>query len=404
MIELLYDPDVGTSLAIAKADAGPAILASIELPNGEVLIPYGATNNLLTSGCIALPSAIGRYESQAALVAEITAFLHRYVDLSPAFEELAAYYVLFSWVYDAFNEAPILRLRGELGSGKSRALLAIGLLCHKSFFASGASTVSPVFHIINAFQGVMALDEADFRFSDSTADLVKILNNGTMRGLPVLRTLTNRHRELSPSAFCVFGPKIIAMREHFADEALESRCITEEMGARPLRSGIPLVTPATLRVEAQALRNDLLAWRFAARHTVAIDPSCMLETLSPRGNQMAIPLLSLIEDAAARERVGVYLANADLRARARRASQPHIAIAGILDRLFREDGTTHVSVSKLAREYSSSTGNALAIKSVGHMVRSQLRLETRKSAGIYVIPAYEKSKVAELMARFGEIN
>ena len=41
---------------------------------------------------------------------------------------------------------------------------------------SGASTVSPIFHVLEAFNPTLVLDEADFKFSDATADLAKILN------------------------------------------------------------------------------------------------------------------------------------------------------------------------------------------------------------------------------------
>src|SRR5665213_4224704 len=143
---------------------------------------------------------------------------------------IAAHYVLLTWVHDAFNELPYLRFQGAYGTGKTRALLAIGSLCYKAFFASGASPVSPIFHVLEAFGATLVLDEADLRFSDATADLTKILNNGSTKGLPVLRTMTNRHREFNPQAFKVFGPKIIAMREGFADEALESRFLTESTG------------------------------------------------------------------------------------------------------------------------------------------------------------------------------
>ena len=105
---------------------------------------------------------------------------------------MATYYVLLTWLYDAFNELPYLRLRGDYGSGKTRALLILGSLCYKGFFASGASTVSPIFHTLDAFRGTLIFDEADFRFSDERAEVVKILNNGNVRGLPVLRTMMNR--------------------------------------------------------------------------------------------------------------------------------------------------------------------------------------------------------------------
>ena len=89
---------------------------------------------------------------------------------------MAAHYVLFSWVYDAFNEVPYIRFQGDYGTGKTRALLVVGSVCYKPFFASGASTVSPIFHILDAFRGTLILDEADFRFSDEKAEIVKVLN------------------------------------------------------------------------------------------------------------------------------------------------------------------------------------------------------------------------------------
>ena len=91
------------------------------------------------------------------------------MDVSPSFEKIATHYVLLSWVYDAFQELPYLRVRGDFGSGKTRALLTIGSLCYKPMFASGASTVSPLFRILDAFRGTLVMDESDFRFSDEAS-------------------------------------------------------------------------------------------------------------------------------------------------------------------------------------------------------------------------------------------
>jgi len=92
---------------------------------------------------VLLPSEPEEYGSEEQLLAEIQSFIHRYVDVSSLFEKIASYYVLFSWVYDRFNELPYLRLRGDPGSGKTRVLLMVGSLCYKPIFASDASTVSP---------------------------------------------------------------------------------------------------------------------------------------------------------------------------------------------------------------------------------------------------------------------
>jgi len=403
-VELVHNAQAGTTaLAVCAPDGSTSTVERLELPDGEILVPYGPTNNLLATGAVVLPSAIGGYDGKAELLAHIKIFLHRHVDLTPLFEDIAAHYVLFSWVFDAFHEAPLLRLRGEFGSGKTRGLLAIGSLCHKAFFASGASTVSPIFHIIDAFGGTLVLDEADRRLSDKTADLVKILNNGTTRGLPVLRTMANRHKELNPTAFRVFGPKIVAMRGAFDDEALESRFIDEKMGTRPLRSDIPFATPESLRSEAQELRDRLLAWRFAERRTIAIDPSRRIDGLSPRGNQMALPLLALADDPDLREAIGGHLAGQEARVQARRAERPRAKMTRVLDRMFRESGSSTIPVARVAEEYNRDATAALPVKSVGHILRTELGLETRKSRGVYVIPALESRRIAQLAEQY-QIN
>src|SRR5262249_19354222 len=184
----------------------------------------------------------------------------------------------------------------DVGPGKTRMLLTLGSLCYKPFFASGASTISPIFHTLNAFRGTLIFDEADFRFTDERAEIVKILNNGNTRGLPVLRTVMNQQREFNPRAFHVFGPKIVATRGHYEDRGLESRFITEETGGRLLRGDVPINLPQTFAEEARELRNKLLLYRFHRRHEVKVDPNLADPTLEPRLNQIMLPLLSVVAD------------------------------------------------------------------------------------------------------------
>ena len=56
----------------------------------------------------------------------------------------------------------------------------------------------------------------------------------------MLRSESVSGREFSPKAYSVFGPKLIATRGYFQDRALESRCLTEEMGGRKLREDVPI--------------------------------------------------------------------------------------------------------------------------------------------------------------------
>ncbi|MDI6625914.1 MAG: hypothetical protein QME55_14375, partial [Brevundimonas sp.] len=406
LIELLYDPDRrATALAMTGADGTITVQDGIELADGERLVPYAADNNLIATGCVLLPSAVGTFTSQAALVAAVQAFLHRYVDLSPTFEAIAAHYVLLTWVYDAFHELPYLRLRGDYGTGKTRALTAIGALCYKPFFASGASTVSPIFHVLDAFGGTLVLDEADFRFSDATAPLSKILNNGNTAGLPVLRTMTNRHKELNPRAFRVYGPKLVAMRHSFADRALESRFLTEETGQRPLRPEIPIQTPPELHREALDLRNRLLAWRLTQRATIRPAPERQAVGVDPRLNQTALSLLSLMEDPALRARVHEEMGREQRRLSAERASSPEGLLVQALAELFADPARGRVTVSAVTEAFNrlgaESRTPPASPRQVGWRLRERLKLSTTKSNGVFVVPPGERAKVEALAARYG---
>src|SRR5580700_9569951 len=223
LVELIYESDTGRTAFAVFRDGHVSVDSSLATETGERLIPVPATNNLIKHGALLLPDKPEPYGSTGELIVAIQEYLFRYVDLSERFQRIASYYILLTWVYDAFNELPYLRLRGDFGSGKTRALIVIGSLCYKTFFASGASTVSPIFHTLDTFRGTLIFDEADFRFSDEKSELVKIFNNGNAKGFPVLRTAVTVKREFDPRAFNVFGPKIVAMRRSFEDHALESR-------------------------------------------------------------------------------------------------------------------------------------------------------------------------------------
>ncbi|MHB8522083.1 MAG: hypothetical protein ACYDH9_15160, partial [Limisphaerales bacterium] len=262
ILEMVHDLDGRKTRFVLWRDGKWQFQDGVSVGPVHRLVPYSPYNNLIKNDVILFPSAPEEYESEEALLAEIQAFIHRYVDVSPLFEKIASYYILFSWVYDGFNELPYLRVRGDPGSGKTRFLLTVGSLCYKPIFASGASTVSPIFRILEIFRGTLIIDESDFRMSDEKAELVKILNNGNVKGFPVLRSEVSGKGEYNPRAYHVFGPKIVATRGSFDDRALESRFLTEEMGQQRLRDDVPINLPGEHSAQARCLRNKLLLFRF----------------------------------------------------------------------------------------------------------------------------------------------
>ena len=406
LVELVYDPATRkTALAVSRFEGLWNIEQEVRIETGQTLVPYAASNNLIANECVLLPSGPVEYGSKDELLADIQAFLHRYLDLSPLFEKVAAYYILLSWVHDAFGELPYLRLRGQYGTGKTRGLLAIGSLCYRPFFASGASTTSPIFHTLDSFGGTLVLDEADLPYSDARADLVKILNNGTVKGMPVLRTVVNRHKEFNPAAFKVFGPKLIAMRESFRDEALESRFLTEETGMRPLRPEIPIHLPATLKFEALELRNRLLHYRFCEFFKIKTDTSVLVEGIEPRLNQTAISLLSLVDDPAVRTEMQAWFIAQNDRLKADKRSTAEGGVVAALVEAFAVSNTHHVLIGAVTDRFNdaheATYGHPMPHKWIGHVLRVRLGIATHKSGGMYVVPVSERAKVEALRIRYG---
>ena len=106
LAELVYAPNENTTrLAVGLGD-DVVSEESVTLPNGERLVPIPASNNLIRHRAVLLPESVGSFDSPESLADEVAAYVDRYLDLSPGFRAIASWYVLLSWVFDAFNELP----------------------------------------------------------------------------------------------------------------------------------------------------------------------------------------------------------------------------------------------------------------------------------------------------------
>lgn len=404
LAEMLYRPEENRTLFCFLKDGDHHYETNL-LVNGERLAPYSPRNNLLTNEVVLFPSEPAEYGMEQELVAAIRAFIHRYVDVSPLFEQIASYYVLFTWVYDAFNELPYLRLRGDTGSGKTRFLLTAGSLCYKPIFASGASTVSPLFRILDAIRGTLIIDEGDFRFSDEKAEIVKILNNGNARGFPVLRSESRNGREFSPRAYTVFGPKLVSTRGFFQDRALESRCLTEETGGRKLREDIPINLTASYKQEALELRNKLLMFRFRSFGKCQIDPALVDRLIEPRLTQIFVPLLSVIEDKGARRALSQLARDYHRELVSDRGMDVEAQMLEIIQELQQEPFSPGLAVKEIAERFiarhSEDFERKITPHWVGYVIRRKLGLKTEKRHGSFFVAGSEGPKLAGLLEKYG---
>lgn len=404
LVEMLYCPEENRTLFCVSKDGEIRYEANL-LVNGQRLVPYSPRNNLLTNEVVLFPSMPAEYGTEQELVEGIRAFIHRYVDVSPLFEQIASYYVLFTWVYDAFNELPYLRLRGDTGTGKTRFLLTAGSLCYKPIFASGASTVSPLFRILDAVRGTLIIDEGDFRFSDEKAEIVKILNNGNARGFPVLRSESVNGREFSPRAYTVFGPKLVSTRGFFQDRALESRCLTEDTGGSTLREDIPINLTVAYKQEAVALRNKLLLFRLRNFGQREIDPAMVDRSIEPRLAQIFVPLLSVIEDAKARNALRDVARAYHRDLVADRGMDVEAQMLEIIQELQQDPFSPGLAIKEIAERFIARHGEDFERKItpnwVGYIIRRKLGLKTHRRGGTYYVAETEKPKLERLFERYG---
>lgn len=404
LIEMVYDPEHRTT-ALAHWHGDRWSIEPEIRTDTELLVPFSPDNNIVKNRVVLLPSQPESYGDKESLLADIQNFLHRYLDVSAPFELVATQYVLFTWLYDSFNEVPYIRFQGDYGTGKTRALLVVGSLCYKAFFASGASTVSPIFHILDAFRGTLILDEADFRFSDEKSEIIKVLNNGNVDGIPVLRTMMNRQREFNPQAFRVFGPKIVAMRKAYDDQALESRFLTEVMGQMSLRDDVPINLPPTLHDEARALRNKLLLYRFHNVSKAGIRAASRVSALAPRSNQILIPLLSITDDAASQAALIEFASTAQSFISAERGLSLENQILEIIRELGGEVHKEAVPLLDIAQRFSARFGQdyerPISSRWIGTMIRQRLHLTPYKSNGRYLVGVTDSARLQALYKRYG---
>lgn len=404
LYEMVFDrKENKTSFSKMDRDGNlEALIEEVEI-EGRKYKPLPPSYNLVEKDVILFPSLATPYTNEEEILKDIQTFIHKYLDISEVFEQIATYYVLFTWMFDKFNEVPYLRAIGDFGSGKSRFIQAIGILCYKPVFTGGATTPSPIFRIVNEVHGTLIIDEADFKFSDMTSEIVKILNTGYQRGMPVLRSEGKGTFEVK--AYDVFCPKIVATRETFSDKALESRFLVEEMGAGKLRADIPRTLDENFYKEAENIRNKLLMWRLKNYFEPIERRHDLIEGIHPRLNQIVMPLLSIIKDEAIREHLKTFIVkyNTDLVADRGLSWESDIVFAVL--KLEYELKVHEITVKQITDEVNREidiSDDTLQARKVGWYLRSKLQLKPYKTRKGFVLSFKENKKRLDMWKeRFG---
>lgn len=370
-------------------------------------LPVPPTNSLIAENVVRLPSQATPYSSEHELLEEVRGFVHEYVDLPEDFEFIASLYILFTWVYDTFHELAYLRVIGDFGCGKSRFLKVMEALCYKAMFFSGATSSSAMFRMINGVRGTVILDEADFHISDTTAEIVKILNAGFQKGIPVFRsevTGNSNNKSFSPEPFHVFGPKVIASRMDFSDEALESRCLSNTMS--PTQRDIPLNTDDSFDKKALLIRNMLLMFRLKK-----LEEGIILDKLPPlsiesRLKQIITPMYSTFRDQAVKSQIISFIQKKQETLTEMRFSSFEGEILRSL--LEAKETSAEPTMNEITDIYNTKFAGKFQIKArkIGAICEKVFLLHKKKTSGgiVVILNEENEAQIEMLKSKYGLIE
>lgn len=421
LLELLYDAEGReTALAVRYADGRVERAERVDI-DGVRYIPMMPIP-LITESVVLFPSAVVEPRSTKELVAVIKGFIHRYLDVDEFYERLAAYYVLFTWLYDCFTLVPYLRALGDYGTGKTRFIETIGQLCYRPILTAGATSTASIFRLLHQFRGTLILDEADFSQSDESAQIIKIMNVGNKKGGNVLRAQDMGNGNFQAVPYNVFGPKIIATRKKFGDQATESRCLTKEMGGGVPRDDIPIVEPREFYSQAREIRNLLLAYRMQNWRTdIEVDLNGADRSIEPRLNQVTLALKTMIPELELKEEIDQFIRAYNQQLIVERSMTPEAKVLEAI--VLIHDGTPGLlsggadlsfkNIAKKANELMDSEnsdededdtrehgGKRLTPKGVGHYLRTKLNLSSeRQRDGYYLV--WNEDRIGALKRRYG---
>lgn len=304
VVEYAYDPESKTAILCWRDPNGSIGSGDRLIIDGKKYLPMPPSAAII-GGNVLMPSHLGGHKGTKELSAIIESFIRSsYLLDNPIDGKFMSYYVMLSWIYDAFEAVPYLRATGEPGSGKSELMRRVGLVCYRFIAANGASSTSSLFRMIEKYQGTVFLSEMDLKNSDSSADQIKLINLGSMKGNPIIRceeVIVDGHKEIQEKMFQTYCPKLIDMQREFYDPAVKTRCITFKLQPKEtyelVRAGISLQMTADMKNRARAIRNLLLRWRLEHwQPSIEIKPDYYELDVSARLNQVTGALMMIAED------------------------------------------------------------------------------------------------------------
>ena len=287
----------------------------------------------------------------AALLQEIVDLIRTHVFASVESVTAMVLWVVYTYVYDAFNVSPILCFGSpERRCGKTTALTFVGGLARKSLAASNVSS-SGLYRVIADRAPTLLIDEAD-TFLKANPALRGILNAGhTRETAKVIRGTGPNHAAWCYGTWC---PKAVALIGTLPS-TLEDRSIMVRMRRKAPAETVRRFSPVRDRGMLEPIRSRIARWAIDNARRLTTSAPTVPETLHDRAADNWMPLLAIADLAggdwpkAARraaialspneaddENLSVTLLK-DIRAAFHAAGRPHLFTPDLIARLVAMD-------------------------------------------------------------------
>lgn len=149
-----------------------------------------------------------------------------YVDYSnDTYYDLLACFVIYTYFYPLFYNAPVIQFWGEMRTGKTKSLSLLDVMVLNPINSANISSAS-VFRLIEARRATILFDESeDLMTSDRSREIRNMLLAGTGKSGETYRQEKATDDTYKTQVFKVFSPKVIAHISGIDMPALLSRVI-----------------------------------------------------------------------------------------------------------------------------------------------------------------------------------
>jgi hypothetical protein len=200
----------------------------------------------------------------------------------------------------------------------------------------------------------------------------------------------------------VFGPKLIATRAPFKDEALESRCLTAEMMSLT-RQDIPRVLPPSFAAEVDKLRARLLTFRLTNLNKLkgsSFGNELLEPNLQPRLQEILIPLKAMVNGDSSMAKIlrSFIHQQQDALFSRRRESSAGRVLAAMIE--LQGEGTTLTGENIAQRVTEIDDEVDINARKVGWLTR-KLGFKKDRSSGGHRVTRWDEERVARLASTYG---